>query len=440
LTGFTLAIKIGDTMRRICSLLSALKPTRLGVLFAVLVGVGVGFWQWNRPPRPRVILETPAGSFSTIFTPGYFSPDGRLLLTVHNPKPDVPNRIYLAVWDVQTGQKKLDFEESRHLEDAMFSPDGRTLACVFHKQIEARGHLMTEIRVWDLARGRELPSIEADGWACSNLFFSEQGRLLALHVYFGPWDVADKKMVKNLLLKGEKLIGRGDNAILVQTPSDTIKVWNVATETLVTERADFLNLWKENEIVARGNNTNHNLFWDRFFLIGHHEPLNEFFIFDLATGNKKQIWNYPVAIAQDGQTIAYWKMDLEQPSWWNRFMEWLGIPEDPEDIHHVILMTVDSGEEVVALKRCVSPMFSPDGKTLAVFHPQYNFLQLYDLPIRKPIGKILGLAGLAAVATLLAINGLGRLRRRKCSGQPVDSRADQSSPGTDHGRLEHQAR
>ncbi len=38
---------------------------------------------------------------------------------------------------------------------------------------------------------------------------------------------------------------------------------------------------------------------------------------------------------------------------------------------------------------------------------------MHRLPIRKPIGKILGLAGLAAVASLLAFQGLGRLRRRR---------------------------
>jgi len=37
-------------MRKFRSLLSPLKPTRLGILFAVLIGFGVGFWQWGQPP------------------------------------------------------------------------------------------------------------------------------------------------------------------------------------------------------------------------------------------------------------------------------------------------------------------------------------------------------------------------------------------------------
>jgi hypothetical protein len=51
--------------------------------------------------------------------------------------------------------------------------------------------------------------------------------------------------------------------------------------------------------------------------------------------------------------------------------------------------------------------------TLAITEDDYCSLQLWDFPIRKPIGKILGLAALAAVATLLAFNGLGWLRRRR---------------------------
>jgi hypothetical protein len=46
-------------------------------------------------------------------------------------------------------------------------------------------------------------------------------------------------------------------------------------------------------------------------------------------------------------------------------------------------------------------------------NPRLNIILRLRLPIRKPVGKILGLAALAAAATLLAINGLGRLRRRR---------------------------
>src|SRR5262249_36811911 len=82
---------------------------------------------------------------------------------------------------------------------------------------------------------------------------------------------------------------------------------------------------------------------------------------------------------------------------------------------HVILEAFPSGEALNVLENCTAPMFSPDGRTLAVngIGTDRKTLQIFDLPIRKPLGKILGLAGLAAVATLLAFNGLGYLRRRR---------------------------
>jgi hypothetical protein len=85
-----------------------------------------------------------------------------------------------------------------------------------------------------------------------------------------------------------------------------------------------------------------------------------------------------------------------------------------------ILKAFPSGEEIIALENSFCPVFSPDGRTLAVTGANwssegsyFSSLQLWDLPICKPIGKILGLAGLAAAATLLAFNGLGWLRRRR---------------------------
>src|SRR6516225_3030775 len=89
---------------------SALKPTRLGVLFAALIGFGVGFWQWGRPPQPRVVLQK-FGEFSALRV--YFSADARKLVTVHHKEPPDIDYYYLTLWDVQTGQKEFDFFEGR---------------------------------------------------------------------------------------------------------------------------------------------------------------------------------------------------------------------------------------------------------------------------------------------------------------------------------------
>jgi len=106
-------------------------------------------------------------------------------------------------------------------------------------------------------------------------------------------------------------------------------------------------------------------------------------------------------------------MTRYERNWWTTFMIWLGLQKDPMT-SYVTLNAFPSEEEIISLTDCRLPQFSPDGNTLAIRTDTGGSLQLYDLPIRKPIGKILGLAGLAAVATLLAFNGLGRRRRRRC--------------------------
>ena len=108
-------------IHRLLPFLSALKPTRLGVLFAVLIGMGVGFWQWGRPPRPRVVLE---GLGDSLVHP-LFSPDGQLV-TFHEGDAD-RGTSYLTLWNSQTGERKVDFHKgsARDVRSLSFSPDCR---------------------------------------------------------------------------------------------------------------------------------------------------------------------------------------------------------------------------------------------------------------------------------------------------------------------------
>src|SRR5260370_30215992 len=122
-----------------------------------------------------------------------------------------------------------------------------------------------------------------------------------------------------------------------------------------------------------------------------------------------------VALSPDGQTVAVGFLNTstnikpKQKSWWSWITDLGG--QEIFSNNYVLVKVFPSGEEIIALDGCYSPVFSPDGQTLAVIAEDGTSLQLWD--IRKPIGKILGLAGLAVVATLLAFKGFGRLRRRK---------------------------
>jgi hypothetical protein len=140
------------------------------------------------------------------------------------------------------------------------------------------------------------------------------------------------------------------------------------------------------------------------------------FIYDLVTGQKKELGELGIVIkgvdlAPDGQMLALEIVGAPKKSMWSWFTELLEDQADSTETY-VSLNGFPSGKELTILRDCSGPVFSTDGRTLAVTGPD-SFLQLYALPIRKPIGKILGLAGLAAVATLLAFNALGWLRRRR---------------------------
>jgi WD40 repeat protein len=394
--------------------LSAIKPTWLGVLFAVLIGLGVGFWQWNRPPRPRVVLENldPDPAFKA-----YFSPDGRTIGTVAGIQAvkEWEYDYYLTLWETDTGRQITRFYLARQnldrekLSKVVFSPDGRSVACRYWDQI----------RVWDIA-SPEKPVIydDRDGANHSQLVFSPEGKLLALRQDYELWDVASNKLLKELQLDGERVINEEENTILVWDGDKSIKVWHLPTATLLSERQGLVELKSLFLFLKRCACMSSSA---RCFLIQMVVENERLVVEELITGKKQSYsadcwWRKSGDIAINAEFIALGRdrlfKRLTAKSWWNWLAEFLGIEVEPPKTW-VTLNAFPTGEEVGVLKNCCNPVFSPDGRNLAVTSADGKSLQLWDLPIRKPIGKILGLAALAAVATLLAFNGLGWLRRRR---------------------------
>jgi WD40 repeat protein len=400
-------------MHRLRSFLSPLKPTRLGVLFAVLIGLGVGFWQWGRPPRPRVTIEGLGDRL--VFGP-FFSPDGQMV-TFNQGDPDL-DTFYLTLWDSQTGEKRFDFHKGglRDVRTVLFSPDGRTLACITEKRSRASKNSKLQIRLWDVSSGKEMATFDEKG-THAQLAFSPQGRLMVLRDNSVLWDVAENKIVKKLVLKGEEIIGRGEMLILVRSQGGIFKIWNLATATLDGERRDILPPEKNSREKRKKGGIYLERIWDNCYLI-HSFDTAEHFVFDLDSGQRTELDSpCAAAITPYGKTIAqhdYRVAARYVNNWWTTFMIWLGLQSDPMT-SYVTLNAFPCDEEIIALSDCALPQFSPDSKTLAGRTRTGGSLQLWDLPIRKPIGKILGLAGLAAVATLLVFKGFGRLRRRRSS-------------------------
>ena len=415
----------GHSMHRLRSLLSALKPTRLGVLFAVLLGLGVGFWQWARPPRPRAMLEHLGHD-----PQAYFSPDGEILAIIH-PDPESDKNLFLTtLWDVNTATKTHSLARGEMPWGVVFAPDGQTLACRFTNQI----------KLWDVPSGRELAStFLPDGENHPQLVFSPQGKLLALRENYVLWDVANKRPVKKLAQQGEKQTAEGDQSILVLFKGKIVKTWDLATATLVAENWGFPMFDDPRFPQFHGVAFSISLSSDRRFLIGHNPMAAITFVQHIGNGQKKQLEGHlgdlieKVAFAPDGKMVALGvvnMLDPPQKSWWKQFTEWLGLQSEHSG-RSVILQAFPTGKELTVLQNCSFPVFSPNGRTLAVTSFDGEAVQLWDLPIRKPIGKILGLAGLAAMTTLLAINGLRWPQRRrmrlKADVVPTEISDDRSS-------------
>jgi len=386
-------------IRRLLPFLSALKPTRLGVLFAVLVGLGVGLWQWNRPPQPRAVLE----NIDDYHVQFLFSSDGKNLATASTNS--------LTLWDTYSGEKRFVLLKDDHPGAVAFSADGLSLACIS----------LEKIRLWETTTGRELAAYQNKNWIPWFLAFSPEGKLRGVRKDSFLCDLADNKVVAKVDLSGF-LRTPGDNSILVVAKEDHVKVWDLATGAKCIDRE--VRKLREFQSVRISS--------DRRFLIGTRGgwgPI-DVIIFDLISGQKQ---SFPpaytgsgAALAPDGQTLAWARTDSftpKQNSWLQWVKDFLGFEKISFSGKNVSLNSFPSGDEIFILRDCEAPLFSPDGNTLAVLSikepsiqqeiPPRASLQLWDFPIRKPIGKILGLAALAAVATLLAFNGLGWLRRRR---------------------------
>jgi len=379
---------MGHLMHRLRSFLSALRPTRLAVLFGVLIGLGVGFWCWGQPPRPRAVLEN-VGLGSQV----HLAPDGRSLAIWSG---EDFSHYSLALWNGQTGEKKFDLYKGHwgRFCGLGFSADGKMVACRFYDQI----------CLWDVDKGLQRATYhDQDGVDYPEVVFSPAGKLLVMREKNVLWDVAANRLEKKLVLDGERVITNGDHSLLVVGKGELVKIWDLANTVLCRECRIPNHPWQRVSISP-----------DRAFLFSHNEGV----IYELATGKTREIEKQElsrVPLAPDWKTVAvqgHWSSGSRSESWWGMFTKWLGIQGEDQG-PCVTLHAFPTGEEICVLKNCTAPVFSPDSRTLAVAGSDGISLQLWDLPIRKPIGKILGLATLAAAATLLTFNILGRFRRRR---------------------------
>jgi WD40 repeat protein len=412
---------------------------------AVLVALAVGVVLWNQYPQPRKTVQFSPGSLiSVYFTPArsffHFAPDGKTLAILHfqplivNGLAVASNNCQIQLWDVVRGREKLVLPVEDLARIVAFRSDGQFLAGVsLHKET---------IWLWDTITGKQKASYQRKEWSQTiHLAFSPQGKLLALDNGYRLWDVAEAKILADLQPpciwpwnpnnKSTKTMGMSPD-FLALWHEETVKLFHLPTGALTMEIPKFGD-WKGHWLVDLNPLTPDGKVIGSYPEKAPGQKQGSLFVYDLVRKEVQEFKEneaWQIALSPDGKTMAativplflqenYFTHYARNPEgFWSWLPDWAPGRKLPKT--HVKLIDVSSGEALAILDNCAWPVFSPDGKTMVAMRADDGFLQFWDLPLRRPLGKIFAFSVLAFFLTLMVLKGIGclRLGRRLAANPP----------------------
>ena len=139
---------------------------------------------------------------------GGVSADGKSLLTFNGTSNRDLREIFLTrVWDVETGDEKQtvfgsDERPWSRLDTAILSPDGKQIVVVIdeHTIDKHTGDRLETIRFWEAATGKETRVLKVYGAQASELFMSNDSKLLCWRSRVGSLWEREKVIIMDVIL------------------------------------------------------------------------------------------------------------------------------------------------------------------------------------------------------------------------------------------------
>lgn len=181
-------------------------------------------WLWDTETGEQKMVLKGAGSFVR------FSPDGKLLVTAGETTP--------TLWELPSGAKKLSFEG--HGSSGFFtSRDVRALAFSPDSKMVISGAVDGSVRVWDVATGKVLRTLDEQE-SITSVIFSHDGNILAAtskEVIL--WELATGRELRRITVSSEERARAlsPDGKLLAVATLSHVEIWRLPPNDQIDEPA-----------------------------------------------------------------------------------------------------------------------------------------------------------------------------------------------------------